>query len=72
MLISDLDHLEDVCKASDIFGGLFSAHASSASTGVSGYSYNYPTVTGAINRALQECKSVSKATDCKIHHWQET
>jgi hypothetical protein len=71
MLISDLDHLEDVCEASDILGGLFSAHASSASTGLSGYAKNYPTLAGAKNRALQECKIASGAIDCKVHHWKK-
>lgn len=67
MIISDLPFFEDASKISGICGGdYYGAVAFSSSTDDRGYSWNYSTLRAAENRALQECESVSGATDCSL------
>jgi len=47
--------------------GIYGAVAISSSTGVYGYGYNYDTARGAQDRAMQECRQRSQATDCRVY-----
>lgn len=47
--------------------GIYAALAISTSTGVYGYSFNYDTARGAQDRAMQECRQRTQATDCRVY-----
>lgn len=47
--------------------GIYAALAISSSTGVYGYGFNYDTQRGADDRAMQECRQRTQATDCRVY-----
>ena len=47
--------------------GIYAALAISNTTGVYGYGFNYDTARGAQDRAMQECRQRTQATDCRVY-----
>ena len=68
MLISDLDHLEEVEKSSSIQGGaVYASTAYSPFTGISATSgQNYGTQIAAENAALRNCEYNAGSGDCVV------
>jgi hypothetical protein len=47
--------------------GIYGALAISPSTGTYGWGANYATAQGARDRAMQECRTRTRAQDCKVY-----
>jgi len=46
---------------------IYAALAISTSTGIYGYGFGYDTQRGADDRAMQECRQRTQATDCQVY-----